>query len=169
MHLSGRRFDPVAFLRWLDSEAIRYMLIGGQAVRLYGSPRTTVEYDFWLEPSSRVRVLRTLEELYDLELSADPTDRRRPIVVAQSPFDKVDTFFLRGMSTPDGKHLDFDELFSRSVLVEAEGEPPVRVPAIDDLIALKSLRAPLKPEDTQDIRYLEVRLRIDEADSGVGE
>ena len=38
-----KRFSPLAFLTWLDQMGVQYLLIGGQAVRLYGSNRTPVD------------------------------------------------------------------------------------------------------------------------------
>lgn len=160
----GAEFDPEAFVRWLDDNGHRYLLIGGHAVRMYGSPRLTYDYDFWFHPSSRVAVLDHLEQVFELELSASPGDLKRPIVVATAPLDKVDCFFVRGMSTPDGRHLDFDDLFSRATVLSDPQGWTVRVPTSADLIALKQLRAQPKPGDLDDIEFLRVYAQLDEDD-----
>lgn len=159
---AGPRFDFGAFVTWLDVTGIRYLLIGGHAVRAYGSPRFTADFDYWFESSARVSVLDHLVEVYELELSAAIEDRGRPIVIGYGERDKVDCFFARGMSTPDGNHLDFDAVFGRSVVLSGERPPPVRVPSIDDLIELKRLRRDPKPKDLEDIAFLRVRKHVEE-------
>ena len=153
---AGRRFDVARFIEWLDEQQIRYLVIGGHAVRAYGSPRFTHDVDFWVSSTDRIRVLQHLEDAFDMELSADPADVRRPLVVAASERDKVDCFFTRGMSTPDGVHIDFETVYARSVLMAGPRPPAIRVPAIDDLILLKQLRRQRRAHDIEDIEFLRV-------------
>ena len=60
------------------------------------------------------------------------------------------------MSTPDGDHLDFDAVHRRSVVLAGDLPPPVRVPCVADLIALKQLRREPKPADLEDLTFLRV-------------
>ncbi len=62
------RFDPDQFFQWLEQEGVRYLVIGGHAVRMYGSERLTYDFYFWFAVEERERVLRYLEAAFDLEL-----------------------------------------------------------------------------------------------------
>lgn len=153
--------DVIRLVDWLEQQHIRYMLIGGHAVRLYGSTRLTYDYDFWFDPDERERVLTYLSEDQHLELSADINDRTRPLVSAVSDIDRVDAFFVRAIATRDGEALDFEVLFARSKTIEDPGGLLFRVPSVSDLIALKSVRQVPRPEDEQDVRFLRVRLQAE--------
>ena len=149
--------DFERLVRWLHEQDIRYLLVGRQAVRLYGSPAFTADYDVWFDPAERERVLGWLEESMGLELSAAPEDRDRPIVSAIGGPDRVDAFFVRSMSNRNQERLEFDEVFACSVVFADPGTQfEIRVPCLDDLIALKKMRPP-NPKDDEDIRYLLVR------------
>ena len=56
-----------AFLKALDEEEIRCILIGMMAAVQQGAPLTTIDYDFWVDLPERqyVRILRTFFELSD--------------------------------------------------------------------------------------------------------
>lgn len=45
LRISEVTFDPEAILRALDDNGVDYILIGGLAARLHGSPLTTVDAD----------------------------------------------------------------------------------------------------------------------------
>jgi hypothetical protein len=98
-------------------------------------------------------VLQNLQDEAGLELSADISDRGRPIVIATSVHDKVDCFFTRGMSTSAGIHIDFAAVHSRSVVLTGPLPPSIRVPCVDDRIALKQLRTTPKAADLEDIAH----------------
>jgi hypothetical protein len=135
--------------------------MGGQAVRLYGSERVTQDYDLWFESSERRRVLSHLERDLGLELSAGPDDLDRPIVTARGGLERLDAFFVRGMTNRDGLHLDFEEVATRARTLRGSQGVSIRVPDLDDLIALKRMRPVLKPEDETDLRYLLVRKQLE--------
>lgn len=50
-------FVFVRVARWLDAEDVTFVLIGRQAVRLYGAPVQTSDYDLWVDPARRRDVL----------------------------------------------------------------------------------------------------------------
>lgn len=152
------RFSASAFVGWMEANGVRYLLIGGQAVRLYGSPRVTQDYDFWIHPDHRLAVCEHLEDEHGLELSASAEDARRPIVSATSAVDKVDLFFVRGMSTRDGLHLDFDEVWRGARRIASVSGPSIAVPTETALIELKRIRGEGSAADEEDIRFLRVRL-----------
>lgn len=62
-----RRFDPEEILRVLEEHDVRYVLIGGLAATLYGSPHVTFDVD--ITPDAEAANLRNLATALD-ELDA---------------------------------------------------------------------------------------------------
>lgn len=62
---SRRGFDPERILQTLDEAGVRYVLIGGLAGTLYGSPHVTTDVDVAPEPSpsNLERLAKALESL----------------------------------------------------------------------------------------------------------
>lgn len=61
----GRPFDPEEILRVLEHHGVRYVLIGGLAATLYGSPHVTTDVDITPEREKHnlKRLARALEDL----------------------------------------------------------------------------------------------------------
>lgn len=150
-------FNLILFLRTLARRKLRYLLIGRWAVAQHGAPVVTADYDFWVHPRDRASFLALLGELFDAELPPEP-QRDRPILSAYAGVDKVDCFSMESLINEAGQRLVFDEVHARSEEKrDAECDLVVRVPCIDDLIALKRFHHedPLKElRDQEDIRYL---------------
>lgn len=64
-HAFSRSFDPERILQTLDQHGVRYVLIGGLAGTLYGSPHVTTDVDVAPEPSpsNLERLGKALESL----------------------------------------------------------------------------------------------------------
>jgi hypothetical protein len=43
--------DYRGFIQSLNDNGVRYLVVGGNAVALHGYPRTTKEFDIWIEIS----------------------------------------------------------------------------------------------------------------------
>lgn len=147
-------FDHLA--RELEAMGVEWLLIGGQAVRLYGGPRPSYDWDIWVNPRDRVRTLTWLRDGLGLELSAEP-EEPRPIVKAYAGADRLDIFGVRSLTNLDGVTVTFADAHARStVLRDPASRVQLRLPCIDDLIALKRMREG-QPRDEEDIRFLRVR------------
>ena len=60
-------------IRLFNKHRVRYLLIGGQAVRLEGMPRFSMDWDFYIPPKDLdniQKINRLLEGELDLPLSA---------------------------------------------------------------------------------------------------
>jgi hypothetical protein len=151
------QFDLIRFLREARRRGIRCLLIGRWAVAQHGAPVVTADYDFWVNPKDRARLYRLLGDLFDAELPPED-QRKRPIVTAFIGADKVDIFSPRKIVNEEGRDLVFDAVYARSVEKrDPEGDLVIRVPSIEDLIAMKKVaqRDPMKrARDLEDIRYL---------------
>ncbi|MEA2414719.1 MAG: hypothetical protein QOI58_1376 [Thermoanaerobaculia bacterium] len=149
--------------RLLNDHDIRYVIVGGIAVILHGSPRLTADLDIIidLEPAQARTTIEVLQQAgfvaevpVDIRQFADETVRRSWIV------DK----HMKALSLHDGEMpptvidllaespIAFEELYGRAKLVSVD-DMTLRVAAIPDLIALKRLSG--RPEDLRDIEELE--------------
>lgn len=152
--------DLLALIRGLNDRGVRFLVIGGQAVRLYGCPIFTHDTDLWIDAAARREVLRWLEGELGLDLSDGP-DGQRPIVSATATIGRVDAFFVRSMTNAEGTRIEFEQAFARARVMEDPEGARVLVPEIDDLIALKKMRVP-HARDEEHIRHLLVRRSLEE-------
>jgi len=134
----------------LNEHRIRYLLIGGQAVRLEGMPRFSMDWDFYIPPrdlDNIQKINRLLEG--ELDLSLLPLGERGEnfIQTYQTRWGIVQ-FHLAGPGLPK-----FDEAEARAVIHETENHTPVRCLCRNDL--LESKRKAARPQDTLDIVFLE--------------
>jgi len=137
-------------IRLLNEHRIRYLLIGGQAVRLEGMPRFSMDWDFYIPPrdlDNIQKINRLLEG--ELDLSLLPLGERGEnfIQTYQTRWGIVQ-FHLAGPGLPK-----FDEAEARAVIHETENHTPVRCLCRNDL--LESKRKAARPQDTLDIVFLE--------------
>lgn len=151
------QFDLIDFLRQVHRRNMKCLLIGRWAVAQHGAPVVTSDYDFWVDPADRVRLFRLLEVTFDAELP-DETEWNQPLVAAYVGPDKIDCFSARKIVNEEGQELVFDEVYARSAVKKDPAEKlEFRIPAIDDLIALKKFahQDPVKhARNLEDIRYL---------------
>lgn len=56
--------DFSEFLKLLNSQGARYLLVGGYAVSFYGTPRATGDIDVWIDrtPDNADKIVRVLED-----------------------------------------------------------------------------------------------------------
>lgn len=76
----GLNPDFREFLRLLNANKARYLVVGGYAVALHGHPRYTKDIDIWIQPESAnaVRLLKALDEFGFGELDIQSTDLTTP-------------------------------------------------------------------------------------------
>ncbi|MBX3130813.1 MAG: hypothetical protein KF718_29105 [Polyangiaceae bacterium] len=153
----------VPLFQALNASGGRYVVVGGVATVLHGHARLTADVDVIVE-FEREGLTRLLDAVTELGL------RPRPPVAAKDFADpacraawirdkgmRVFSFWdpnspMRELDLFVEHPIDFEELWSRSVLVEIGGTE-ARIASIGDLIALKRLAG--RPQDLQDIQVLE--------------
>jgi hypothetical protein len=137
-------------IRSFNERGIRYLLIGGQAVRLVGMPRFSMDWDFYIPPRDAEN-FRRLNELLDDALDL-------PLV----PLGPAGQNFIQTYQTKWGImqfHLGapglpaFDEAETRRVMRTLEDGTAVACLSGSDLLACK--RAAGRPQDEEDICFLE--------------
>lgn len=161
----------------LNSEGVRYLVVGGVAVNLHGVPRMTADLGLMVDTSSEniSRLVKALEFLdYKPRAPVDPRDLIDPDIRRQwreqkhmmvfsfyqisTPYHQVDIF----LENP----INFEDTYGRKEIMNAEGlEVPVI--AIDHLILMKSLAD--RKQDKADIEALEAVKKIKEKEKKDGE
>lgn len=142
-------FDPLAVLRVLNDREVEYVLIGGVAAVLQGSPLPTYDIDIAPAPGARNRV-RLLAALADLEATALTDERTLPAQSFYTPFGHVDVHHgIAGFAS-------FGELRRGSRAIELEPELTVHASSLRDII-----RSRLAAGDERQLPALEAALELE--------
>ena len=154
------RLDVPRVIDDLRALGVPLLLIGRQAVRLYGSDCFTRDFDFWLPPEAREVALTYFEER-GFDLSSGPKERRPFVHVHGAPMQKLDLIFVRAIRTFEGTDVVLEDVRARArTQHDPETGLTVLIPDIDDLIALKKVR-PGNPRDAEDVRFLLARKALE--------
>jgi len=136
-------------LQTLNQAGIRYLLIGGQAMRLTGMPRYSMDWDFFIPPrdlENMARLNRLLEAELDLPLVPIGPAGENFIQTYQTRWGVVQ-FHLGVPGVPA-----FDEAERVMVIRRTEDGLPVRCLSGVHLLAAK--QAANRPQDQADIEFL---------------
>jgi hypothetical protein len=142
-------------IQQLNAAGIRYLLIGGQAMRLAGMPRFSMDWDFFIPPRDGDNFTR-LNRLLEKELDA-------PLV----PLGPAGENFIQTYQTRWGVvqfHLGlpgvprFDEAEQAAVSRKTEQGTPVKCLSGTHLLAAK--QAANRPQDQADIEFLKELQRL---------
>lgn len=149
-------FDPLRAIRTLHRHGVRFVLIGGLAARIHGSPSVTGDTDVCYErsPENLERLARALRRL-GARLRGTPPDV--PVLLDAKTLAAGDHFTF----TTDAGNLDcigtpagvagFEDLDRRAEPFAVDGLT-VRVAAIEDLVRMK--RAAGRPKDLIEVEML---------------
>lgn len=147
----------------LDRHHVDYLLIGGLAVSLYGVERATMDVDITvaMDPDNLVHLIGTARELKLAPVLPVPLEALSDLELLRQWHAErnLEAFALR---TPDlaGVTVDvllfppveFSGMAQRATIFNV-ANTPIRVVAIDDLIALK--QAVGRPIDLADVEHLQ--------------
>lgn len=141
-------------LRRFRKQRVRYLLIGGQAVRLQGLARFSMDWDFFIPAHDTENLARINAALADVaDEAVEPLGPRGQNFVQtfQTPWG-VAQFHLGAPGLPP-----FAEADRRALTLKTETGAPVRCLSGADLLACK--RAVNRPQDQLDIQFLEAKQR----------
>lgn len=141
-------------LRRFRKHHVRYLLIGGQAVRLQGLARFSMDWDFFIPAHDAENLARINASLADaLDEAVEPLGPRGQNFVQtfQTPWGVVQ-FHLGAPGLPP-----FEEAERRALHLKTETGAPVCCLSGSDLLACK--RAVNRPQDQVDIQFLEAKQR----------
>ncbi len=131
---------------------VRYLLIGGQAVRLEGFPRFSMDWDFFI-PGSDAENIALINNLIgdELDIPLLHIGAKGQNLIQTFPTKwGILQFHLAVAGLPK-----FDEVEDRSVVHESETGQRVKCVNIDDLLAAKEKVGRGKDED--DIKFLRAK------------
>lgn len=137
-------------IRRFNAHGVRYLVIGGQAVRLEGCPRFTMDWDVYIpgrDSANLERINRVLGDELDSPLVALGSRGENFIQTYQTRWGVLQ-FHLAGPGLPP-----FDEAERRGCVHPTEDGLPVRCLSGEDL--LESKRRANRPSDQIDIAFLE--------------
>ena len=140
-------------IKLFNDNGVRYILIGGQAVRLEGLPRFSMDWDFFI-PSRDIENIKKINCLlgaeFDVELLPLGAKGENFVQTYQTRWGLLQ-FHLGAPGLPT-----FDVAEEDSVKCETETGVAVKCLSIKRL--LDSKKAAGRPQDQQDIEFLEMKL-----------
>ena len=136
----------------LEYAGVRYMLIGGLAVSLWGEPRSTLDVDvtIWTKPEELERTITEMCSRFRT-IPQNPSDfvrQTRVLPVMSSGQVRIDLVFAA---------LPEEERIIGRAQSKIVGGKPVMVISVEDLIFMKL--ASERPRDVEDARLLTRRFR----------
>lgn len=149
-------FDPERVIRALDEHGVRYVLVGGVAARLHGSPTLTEDIDITPEPSvENLRCLARALEALDARLAAPDRDDGLAVALDEGTFTSPVMSFATNAGVVDvireplgtGLH---DRLLDGAVAFEVFGIR-VTVASLDQVIASKEAASRAKDRAHLDV------------------
>lgn len=153
-------FDPAAICRILNEEGVDYVVVGGFAAVILGSPLPTEDVDVLpsREDSNLGRLARALRRLgAQIRTAGEPVPAPLDAeFLANMPhmLNLVTDFGILDLAfTPAGPRQGFEEWNAGASSIEIADRLTVRVASLDDIIASK--RAANRPKDTRALPYLE--------------
>jgi len=151
------RFDPFAALRTLQAHGVNFVVIGGFAARLMGSPSITNDTDVCYA-RARDNLERLAAALDELGARLRGVDDEVPIVLDAGTLERGENFTfvtsagsLDVLGTPAGTR-GFEELAANAARLDIGDGLSVDVADIDDLMRMK--RAAGRPKDRIELEVL---------------
>jgi len=139
-------------IRLFNENDVRYLVFGGQAVRLEGMPRFTMDWDLFI-PGKDLKNIHRINELLadDLDLELVPIGARgeNMIQTYQTRWGIIQ-FHLAVAGVRS-----FDEAEKCTVFHEDENGLKIKCISTEDLISSK--KAVSRPQDQADIEFLEIK------------
>lgn len=149
-------YDPLALLRRLHENGVKFIVIGGVAARVHGSPSVTVDLDICYE-RSRTNLEALAQVLRSLNAQLRGADPGLPFEVDWRALQMGDHFTLTTdlgdvdcLGAPAGTS-GYPDLVRNATELEIEGLP-IKFAGLDDLIQMK--RAAGRPKDRIELEIL---------------
>jgi predicted nucleotidyltransferase len=141
--------DFKEFIKSLNDNQVRYLIIGGYAVALHGHPRYTKDLDVWIELSAKnaESIIAALDDFGFASVGLQAADFLEPKQVVQLgyPPHRIDI-----LTSPTG--IDFQTCYVARIIVDMDGIP---VNFIDRANLIRNKRETGRYQDLADVENLE--------------
>jgi len=141
-------------MKIFNEKGVRYLLIGGQAVRLHGLPRFSMDWDLFIPPNDEKNfalINSILGEQLDVPLEPMGKQGENFVQTYQTKWGVLQ-FHLGVPGLPD-----FAEAEKRAVKLKTEENVTVKCACREDL--LKSKKSAGRAIDAEDVVFLERKLK----------
>ena len=137
------------FIELLNSNKVKYLVLGGYAIAFHGHPRYTKDLDIWLELSEEnaEKILKTLNDFGFASLDISKADFLTKGMVVQLgyPPNRIDL-----INSPDG--VDFEDCYKTRIEIEVED---LKISVIDLENLKKNKKASGRLQDLADLEKLD--------------
>ena len=137
------------FIRLLNKNKVKYLIVGGYAVAFHGHPRYTKDIDIWIfiEKANAEKILNTLDEFGFSGIGLTVKDLITPEVIIQLgyPPNRIDLI-------TDVSGLNFDECYEKRVEVNID---EIKINFIDLENLKKNKKSTGSHQDLADLENLE--------------
>lgn len=141
--------DFKEFIRLLNQNSVKYLVVGGYAVAFHGHPRYTKDLDLWIwiNEANAVNLIQSLNEFGFQSLDLKPEDFLKPGYIIQLgyPPNRIDLI-------TQVQGVDFDTCYQSRVEADIDG---IVMSFIDLENLKKNKRAVGRYQDLADIENLE--------------
>jgi predicted nucleotidyltransferase len=136
------------FIESLNSNKVKYLVLGGYAIAFHGHPRYTKDLDVWLELSEEnaANVMKALVDFGfgDLDISKDDFLHEGMVIQLGYPPNRIDL-----INSPDG--VNFAECYASRIEIDIDG---LKVSIIDLENLKKNKKASGRLQDLADLEKL---------------
>jgi predicted nucleotidyltransferase len=136
------------FVKSLNDNLVRFLVVGGYAVALHGYPRYTKDLDIWIELTveNAARIVEALNQFGFGDLGLTSADFLETDIIIQLGYPPNRIDLLTSLSG-----IEFEACFQTRVVVELEG---ISVNFIDLESLLKNKRSTGRAQDLADVDRL---------------
>ena len=136
------------FIKLLNDQKVKYLIVGGYAVGFYSRPKFTQDLDIWIENSEEnaQRVQLVLGDFGFGDLEITTKDLTNPDIIVQLGYTPLRIDLMTGVSG-----LSFSEAFQKKVRGKYLDVTAYFI-SISDLV--KNKRASGREKDIQDIKWV---------------
>lgn len=146
-----KEFEKI--IRGFNKRKIRYLLVGRQAVMLYGAPLFSFDYDFWIHPEDKNTLFDFLEDELGFEVTINRDEKKPIFSFFTKTGNKLDIFIYKSVTNKEKEKIVIEKvLINSNKIKEPNSNFYIVVPSIDDLIKLKKIGN--RAKDLEDIEYL---------------
>ena len=149
-------------LQILEANNVQYLIVGGYALSLYATPRTTGDLDIFvkIDPENATRILQSLNEFGFGGIGITQEDLLTPSQVFQLGYPPNRIDFLTGI-----EGVSWEEAFSNRQYTVQNG---IRIPVIGQEELIKNKLSTGRQKDFADVESIRHKMNMQEKEKAEG-